>query len=75
MDGLPRDMRQRSCQDLLGHRAVNVGQAEVAADLVERELCVVDAEQLRHRRLQVVNVDLTFEYSVSHATPRHATSG
>lgn len=56
MDGLPRDMRQRSCQDLLHYRAVNVGQAEVAADLVERELCVVDAEQVQRRRLQVGDV-------------------
>lgn len=56
MNRLPRDMRQRSCQDLLHHRAVNVGQSEVAADMVERELCVVDAEQVQRRRMQVGDV-------------------
>jgi len=45
-----------------------VGQVEVAADLIERELCVVDAEQVQHRRALFVDVDLTFDYSISHAT-------
>ena len=36
---------------------MDVGQAEVAAGVVEGELLVVEAEQVEDRRLEVVDVD------------------
>ena len=44
-------------QDLLHHVPVHVGQAEVAALELEGQPLVVDAEQVQHRRVQVVDVD------------------
>ncbi len=46
-----------SGKDIFHHVAVHVGQPIVAALVLERELRVVDAEQVQDRGLQVVDVD------------------
>ena len=46
-----------SGQDSLDHLPMHVGQAEVAAGVVEGELLVVEAEQVKDRGLEVVDVD------------------
>ena len=48
-------------QHLLHHPAVHVGQAEVAAGVAVGQLLVVEAEQVQHRRVQVVDVDLVLD--------------
>ena len=45
---------------------MHVGQAEVAAEVVPGELGVVDAEQVQHRGVQVVDVDLAVDDAVAH---------
>ena len=45
-----------SAQDSLHHFAVHVRQAEVPALVLEGELGVLDAEQVHHGRVQVVDV-------------------
>src|SRR5262249_19125470 len=49
-----------SRQQLLDPRAGNVGQAEVAALELVRQLQVVESEQVQDRRVQVVDVDRLF---------------
>jgi hypothetical protein len=44
-------------QDFLHHAAVYVGEPEVAAEELEGQLRVVDAQQVQHRRVQVVHRD------------------
>src|SRR5262249_10266465 len=45
-----------SRQDLLHDLAVDIGQAEIAALEFEGQFQMVDAHQVQHRRVQVVNV-------------------
>ena len=45
-------------QQFANHPAVNVGQAAVDAVVAEREPLVIDAQQVQHRGVQVVEVDL-----------------
>ena len=51
----------QSRQQLLDHFAVHVGQPEVAALEPERQLRVIEAEQVQDRRVQVVDVDLVLD--------------
>ena len=44
---------------------LDVGQAEVAALELVRQLLVVDAEQVQHRRVQVVDVDRVLGHVVA----------
>ena len=48
---------ERSRQDRLDHRAVHVGQAVVAALVLEGQPGVVDAQAVQDRGVQVVDVD------------------
>ena len=43
--------------DLADHVAEDVGQPEIAAGMTEGEAFVVEAQELQHRRVQVVNRD------------------
>ncbi len=44
-----RTGRKVSRQNLLYYRAMNVGEAEVSAEMVPCKLCMFDAEQMQHR--------------------------
>ena len=48
-------------QDLLHHIAVHVGEAEVAAGVAVGEAFVVEAEEVEHRRVEVVDVHDVFD--------------
>ena len=48
-------------QDFLHHIAMHVGQPHVAAAEAEGQALVVDAEQVQHRGVQVVNLDLVLD--------------
>src|SRR6185312_16964773 len=51
----PRIAFPSSGQDLLDHLAAHVGEAEVAAQQLEGQLRVVDAEEVEHGRVEVVH--------------------
>lgn len=59
--------------DLVGHVAVDVGEAEVAAGVAERELLVVEAQQVQHRGVQVVRVEDALDGGVAHRVGRAMT--
>ena len=50
-----RNVWQHSRQNLVDHSAMHVGQAEIAALEFVGQAFVVDAEQMPHRRLEVVD--------------------
>ncbi len=50
-----------SSQDPRNHLAVHVGQPHVAAAEAVGQSLVVDAQQMQHRRVQVVDLDLVFD--------------
>ena len=52
--------KARSSQHSLHDVAAQIRQAIVAARMVVGELLVVDAEQVQHRRLQIVDMDRIF---------------
>src|SRR4051812_29889815 len=47
--------------DLLDDAAADVGQAEVAAGVAVGQFLVVQAEQIKNRSVEVVNVDLVLD--------------
>ena len=47
----------RLSENFAHHLTVHVGQPEVSAGVMERELFVVEAEQVQNRRLQIVDVN------------------
>src|SRR5581483_8795896 len=49
--------RPGSGQDVINHVAVDIGQAEAAALIQIGQAFVVDAEQMEHRGLEIVDVD------------------
>ena len=60
-----RQIATASCENRPHHVAGHVGQAEVAALEAVGELRVVDAQQVQHRGVQVVNVDGVFDGGVA----------
>src|SRR5260221_2615241 len=50
-------LHEKSSEQRFYHRAMNIGKAEVAPGMMERELFMIEAEQVQDRGLEVVNVD------------------
>src|SRR4051812_46812354 len=48
-------------EDALHHVAFHIGQPEVAAAVAVGELFVIEAEQVQHGRVQIVDVDAVFD--------------
>src|SRR5206468_11545840 len=51
------DLREPSRDQLGNHSSMHVGQTEVAAGVAVRQALVIEAEQVQHGGVQVVNVD------------------
>ena len=45
---------RHSCNDFMSHVAVNVGQTEIATAITIRQQFVVESQQMKHCRVQVV---------------------
>lgn len=44
---------------------MHVGQPEITTEMVPGELSVVEAEQMQHRGMQIVNVNLAGDHTVA----------
>ena len=71
-----------SRQNLIHNASMHIGKAEVATKVSPSEACVVDAQQMQHRGVEVVDVDLAVHNAVAHVvglteghTAFHSTSG
>ena len=53
-------------QDLFDHRAINIGEPEVAAEMSRSQSGVIDPEQVEHRGVQIVNVNLALDDLEAH---------
>jgi hypothetical protein len=55
--GLPAHFIRQSSEYVLHHVPMHIREPEVSALEAVRELCMIDAQQVEHRGVEIVNVD------------------
>jgi hypothetical protein len=60
------DGLRSSREDLFHHLAIHIRKAEVATEVARRELEVINAEEMKHGGVEIVDVDLAVDGSVAH---------
>ena len=55
-----------SVQDFLHYRAIHIGESVVAADVAPSQSRVIEAQQMQHGGVQIVNVDFAVDHFKTH---------